>query len=99
MRREDLLCAELHDGRRNSFGFHETTLDVEWKGEGLLTKFGPLFLGPSDFGLSSDGENNSVQVHAIENEQAWESSKNIATTSAPEYSSIDEPTVDKFHRR
>lgn len=73
-----VFCAELHDGRRDSFRFHECTLDVKRECKWFLAEFASLFIGPSDLGLSRDGEDDSIQVDAIKNEQARESAQNIA---------------------
>jgi len=73
-----VLGAELHDGGRYTFRLHECTLDVKGECEWFLTKFVPLFIGPSDLGLSRNRKDDSIQVDSIKNEQARKSSKNVA---------------------
>jgi hypothetical protein len=76
--KREVFGAKLHDGCRNAFRFHECTLDVERECEGFLAELIPLFIGPSDLGLSRDWKDDSIQVDPIKNEQARESSENVA---------------------
>lgn len=77
------LGAELHDRLRDTFRLHEATLHVEWKSEWLGSKFVSEFIGPPLLDTTGYGKHNTVEVHPVENEQSWESFKDVAAMSVP----------------